>query len=142
MHHGITNYKFSKTFDNVDLLPFYIRDDFKHPHYKNTLQFHIPYFDIFALDNDFIVGLSETTDNRPFFTTSTTEIHTTPHNTNVQIHDPNELLSDTSESQVQYPQQRPQITQPITQQRPNVQLGNLSLQPDDNHNIDNNQDEL
>ena len=124
------------------LSTFIIRDDFEHPHYKNPQKFYILYFDTIALDNDFIVELSETSDNRPYFTTSTTEIHTAPHNTNIQIHDPNGLLSDTSESQVQYSQQSPQTTQPIIQQPPNVQFENLSLQLDDNHNNDNNQNEL
>ena len=88
---------FPQKFDKVDLLTFIIRDDFKHSRYVNPLKFHTPYFDIIPFDNDFIVELSETSDNRPYNTTSTTEIHTTPHNTNIQIPDPNELLSDTSE---------------------------------------------
>ena len=121
------------------LIPFIIRDDFKHPHYKNSQK---PYFETIAFDNDFLVELSETSDNRPYFTISTTEIHTASHNSNIQIHDPNGLLSDTSESQVQYSQQSPQTTQPIIQQPPNVQFENLSLQLDDNHNNDNNQNEL
>ena len=110
--------------------------------YKNPLQFHIPYFDIIALDNDFIVELSETSDNRPYITTSTTEIQFTPHNTNIQIQDPNELLFDTSESQVQFSQQSPQITQPILQQPLIVQFENLTVQLDDNHKDNNYQDEL
>ena len=59
----------------------------------------------------------------------------------MQNHDPNELLSDTSESQVQNSQQSPQRTQPITQP-PNVQLENLSLQPNDNQDNNNTQDEF
>ena len=85
---------------------------------------------------------SETSDNRPYITTSTTEIHTTPHNTNIQIQESNELLSDASESQLQHPQQSPQRTQPITQQPPIAHFENLSLQIDEHQNNDNNQDEL
>ena len=133
---------FPQTFDKVDLLPFIVRDDFQHPRYINPLQLHLQYFEIIAFDNDFIVERSETSDNRLYTTTSTTEFHTTPHTTNIQIQDSNELLSDTSESQVQYPQQSPQRTQPITQQPPNVHLENLSFQFDENHNNDKNQDEL
>ena len=133
---------FPQTFDKIYLLPFIIRDVFKHPQYKNPLQFHIPYFDNITLDNDFIVELSETSDNRPYFTTSTNEIQITPHNTNIQIQDPKELLSDTSESQVQYSQQIPQIIQPIIQQPLNVQFENLSFQLDVNHDNKINQDEL
>ena len=133
---------FPQTFDEVDLLPFIIRDDFNYPRYSNPLQLHIPYFQTIAFDNDFIVELSETSDNRPYTTISTTENHTTPHNTNIQNQDSGELFSDTSESQGQYSQQSPQRTQPLTQQPPNVQFENLSLQPDENHNSDNNQDEL
>ena len=133
---------FQQTFDKVDLLPFIIRDDFKHQRYINPLQLHIPYFEIVAFDNNFIVKRSETSDNQPYTTTSTTEIHTTPHKTNIQIQDSNELFSDTSESRVQYPQQSPQRTQPKTQQLPNAQFENLSLQFDENLKNYNNQAEL
>ena len=119
-----------------------MRDDFNQSRYINPTEIHIPYFDIIAFDNDFIVELSETSDNRPNTTISTTEIHTTPDNNNIQIHDPNELFSDTSESQVQYSQHCPLKTQSITQQPSNVQFENLSLQPYENYNIDKNQDEL
>ena len=54
----------------------------------------------------------------------------------------NELFPDISESQVQYPQQSPERTPPITHQPPNAQFENLSLQLDENHNSDNDQDEL
>ena len=74
---------FPKTFDKVDILPFIIRDDFKHPRYINPLELHILYFESIAFDNDFIVELSETSYNQPYTTISTTEIHTTPYNTNI-----------------------------------------------------------
>ena len=92
---------FPQTFDKVGLLPFIIRDDFKHLRYINVPQFHIPYFKIVAFDVNVILERSETSDNRPYTTISTTEMHTTPHNTNIQIQDSNELFCDTSESQVQ-----------------------------------------
>ena len=63
----------------------------------------------------------------------------------IQNHDPaddHELLSDTSESHVQYSQQSPQRTQPITQQPSIVQLENLSLQPNDNQDNNSNPDEF
>ena len=74
-----------------------------------------------------IVEHSETSDNPPYTTTSTTEINTTSYNTNIQIQDPNELLYDTSNSQVQDTQQSPQRTPPITHQPPNAQFENMSL---------------
>ena len=142
VHQDSAYTNFPQTFGKIDLLPLIIRDDFKHPRYINPLELHITYFESIAFDNDFIVELSETSDNQPYTTISTTEIHTTPHNTNIQIQDSNVLLSETSESQVQYSQQSPQRTQPITQHPPNVLLENLSLQPDENHNNDKNRDEL
>ena len=131
---------FSQTFDEIDLLPFIIRDDFKHSQYANPLAIHIPYFDIFTFGKSFLVQHSETSDSRPYATIPTIETHTTPADTLIQINDPNELLSDTSESQVQHPQQNPLTTQPITQT--NEQLEKLSLQPNENPNNDNNQYEL
>ena len=50
-----------------------MRDDFKHPQSINPLKLHIPYFDTIAFDNDFIVEFSETSDNPPYITTSTSE---------------------------------------------------------------------
>ena len=38
-------------------------DDFKHQRYIDPLQFHIPYFEIIAFDNNFIVKRSETSNN-------------------------------------------------------------------------------
>ena len=119
-----------------------MRDDSEHSRYINPLEFHIPYFDIIAYDNDFIVELSETSDNRPYATISTTEIHTAPDVHNIHNHDPNELLSDTSESQVQYSQQSPQGTQTITHQPSNVQLEHLPLQPNENQDNNKNQDQF
>ena len=63
---------FPQTFDKAYLLPIIIRDDFKHPQYTNPPKFHIPYLDTIAFDNYFIVELFDTSDNRPYFTTSTT----------------------------------------------------------------------
>ena len=125
----------------MDSLLFNLRDDFKQSRYITPLDFHIPYFDIIAFDNKF-VEISEASNNRPYATSSTTEIHTTPDNSNTQIHDPNELLSDTSESQFQYSEQSLQRRQPITQQLSHVQLEKLSLQPNENPSNDNIQDEL
>ena len=119
-----------------------MRDNSKQQRYINPLQLHIPYFEIIAVDNNFIVERSEASNIRSYTTTSTTEIHTTPHNTNIQIQDSNELLSDASESQEQSPQKSPQRTQPITQPSSNAQLENLSLHFEENQSNDNNQDEL
>ena len=83
-------------FGKVNLLPFVISDDFKHSRYISHLELHIPYFDIIAFDDNFIVELSETSDNQSYATISTTEIHTTPDDNNMQNHDSNELLSDAS----------------------------------------------
>ena len=100
--------------DEVDLFLFIKRDDFKHQQYINPLHLHEPYFEIIAFDNNFIVEHSETSDNRPYTTKSTTEINTTSCTTNIEIQEPNEFLYDTSESQVQDTHQSPQRTPPIT----------------------------
>ena len=46
---------FSQTFDEIDILPFIIGDDFKDSQNINLLQLHIAYFDIITFDNYFIV---------------------------------------------------------------------------------------
>ena len=53
--------------------------------------------------------------------------------TNIQADDQNDLVSDTSELQVQYLQQDLQTIQPMTEQQPhNLQLEILSLQTNGN----------
>ena len=86
----------------------------------------IPFFDIITFDENFIVEYSETSDSQTY-AIPTIETQTTSDDTNIQIHDPKEILSATSESQVQCPQQDPQTTQPMIQQQPNIQLENFSL---------------
>ena len=90
VYHLVYQYtNFPQTFDKVDLSHIILRDDFKHPQITNPLTIHISYFDTIASDNDFILELSEKSDSQPYNTTSTTEIYITPHNTTIQIHDPN-----------------------------------------------------
>ena len=66
----------------------------------HIIQLLIPYFNYITFDNNFLVEHSETYDSRPYATIPTIETHTTPAENNIQINDPNEFLSDTSESQV------------------------------------------
>ena len=50
----------------TELLPFIIRNDFKHPYYKNFTTLHTSYLDSIELNPDFLLEQSEASDNRPY----------------------------------------------------------------------------
>ena len=52
----------------TELLPFIIRNDFKHPYYINFTTLHTSHLDSIELNPDFLVEQSETSDNRPYTT--------------------------------------------------------------------------
>ena len=56
---------FLKYFE-TELLPFLIRNDFKHPYYKNFTTIHTSHLDSIELNPDFLLEQSETSDNRPY----------------------------------------------------------------------------
>ena len=56
---------FPKTFDEIDLLTFFIRDNFEQSQNISPLELYKPYFDIITFDDNFIVEDSETSYSRP-----------------------------------------------------------------------------
>ena len=78
---------FPQVLTQTDLLPFVIRNDFKHPFYKNFTTFRTSHLDSIELNSDFLMEQSETSDSRPY----TNLLH---NNTN----DDENILSETSDS--------------------------------------------
>ena len=54
----------------TELLPYIIKNEHKHVQYRNPTSFNIQHFDQIHLDHNFITDFSETSDDRPYITTS------------------------------------------------------------------------
>ena len=54
----------------TELLPYIIKNEHKHEQYRNPTSFNTQHFDQIHLNNNFITDFSETSDNRPYLTTS------------------------------------------------------------------------
>ena len=70
---------FPHVLTDSELLPFIIKNDFKHSLYKDFTTFSTSHFEYIILNSDFIMEQSETSDNRPYITT----VHISPFNTNL-----------------------------------------------------------
>ena len=68
---------FPQILTHTELLPYIIKNENKHLHYRDLKSFNITHFEQINLDHNFLVEHSETSDNRPF-TTSDTSPETTP----------------------------------------------------------------
>ena len=51
---------------SLKLLPFLIRNDFKHPYYKDFTTIHTSHLDFIELNPDFLLEQSKSSDNRPY----------------------------------------------------------------------------
>ena len=69
---------FPQILTQTELLPFMIRNDFKHHLFKNFTNFPLQFFQNIILNPDFIIQHSEISDNRPYMSNITTE--DTDHN--------------------------------------------------------------
>ena len=54
----------------IELLPYVINEANKHLHYRDPTSFNISYLELINLDNQFLVEISEVSDNRPPYTST------------------------------------------------------------------------
>ena len=57
---------FPQVLTKTEILPFLIRNDFKHPYYKDFTTIHTSHLDFIELNPDFLLEQSETSDNQPY----------------------------------------------------------------------------
>ena len=62
---------------HIELLPYIIKNENKHLHYRDLTYFNVTHFEQINLDHNFLLENSETSDNRPFITFDTSP-ETTP----------------------------------------------------------------
>ena len=68
---------FPQILPHTELLPYIIKNENKHLHYRDLTSFNVTHFDQINLDHNFLLEHSETSDNRPFIKSDTSP-ETTP----------------------------------------------------------------
>ena len=68
---------FSQILTHIELLPYIIRNENKHLHYRDLTSFNVTHFEQINLDQNFLLEHSETSDNRSSITSDTSH-ETTP----------------------------------------------------------------
>ena len=67
-------------------MPYIIKNENKHLQYRDLTSFNVTHFEQINLDHNFLVEHSETSDNRPFFTSDTSHVTTPEEQTsNVEL---------------------------------------------------------
>ena len=62
---------FPQILTHTELLPYIIKNENKHLHYRDLTSFNVTHFEQINLDHNFLLDYSETSDNRPFITSDT-----------------------------------------------------------------------
>ena len=68
---------FPQILTQTELLPYIIKNEYRHLHYRDPTSFNTTYFEQINLDHNFITDYSETSDNRPYITSNISPV-TTP----------------------------------------------------------------
>ena len=68
---------FPQVLTHIELLPYIIKNENKHLHYRDLTSFNVTHFEQINLDHNFVLEHSETSDNRPYITSDTSH-KTTP----------------------------------------------------------------
>ena len=68
---------FPQLLTHRELLPYIIKNENKHLHYRDRTSFNVTHFEQINIDHNFLLEHSETSDNRPFITSDTSP-ETTP----------------------------------------------------------------
>ena len=61
---------FPQILTEIELLPYIIKNEYRHLQYRDPTAFNTTYFEYIDLDNNFITEYSETSDNRPYITSN------------------------------------------------------------------------
>ena len=67
----IIGYNFPQILTHIELLPYIIKNENKHLHYRDLTSFNVTHFEQINLDHNFVLEHSETSDNRPYITSDT-----------------------------------------------------------------------
>ena len=113
---------FPQVINDTELLPFIIRNDFKHPFYKIFTIFPISNIDSIILNSDFLIEQSETSDNKPYtnLLQNTTDDHENVLSETSANRDHENVLSETSanRSNINLFQDNTTDDEPVIQHQP------------------------
>ena len=68
---------FPQILTHTEILPYIIKNEYKHLHYRDLTSYNVTHFEQINLDHNLLLEHSETSDNRPFITSDTSP-ETTP----------------------------------------------------------------
>ena len=94
---------FPQTLTHIELLPYIIKNENKHLHYRDLTSLNVTHFEQITLDHNFVLEHSETSDNRPF-TTHDTFHETTPQEQTSSV-EPSYTRQQSDQSEQESPEQ-------------------------------------
>ena len=94
---------FPQILTHIELLPYIIKNENKHLHYKDLTLFNVTHFEQINLDHNFVLEHSETSDNRPFITSDTSH-ETTPEEQTSSV-EPSYTRQESEQSEQESPEQ-------------------------------------
>ena len=94
---------FPQILTHIELLPYIIKNENKHLHYRDLTSLNVTHFEQITLDHNFVLEHSETSDNRPF-TTPDTSHETTPEEQTSSV-EPSYTRQQSDQSEQESPEQ-------------------------------------
>ena len=94
---------FPQILTHIELLPYIIKNENKHLHYRDLTSLNVTHFEQINLDHNFVLEHSETSDNRPF-TTPDTSHETTPEEQTSSV-EPSYTRQQSDQSEQESPEQ-------------------------------------
>ena len=94
---------FPQILTHIELLPYIIKNENKHLHYRDLTSLNVTHFEQITLDHIFVLEHSETSDNRPF-TTPDTSHETTPEEQTSSV-EPSYTRQQSDQSEQESPEQ-------------------------------------
>ena len=94
---------FPQIITHIELLPYIIKNENKHLHYRDLTSFNVTHFEQINLDHNFVLEHSETSDNRPFITPDTSH-ETTPEEQTSSV-EPSYTRQQSEQSELESPTQ-------------------------------------
>ena len=94
---------FPQILTHIELIPYIIKNENKHLHYRDLTSFNVTHFEQINLDHDFVLEHSETSDNRPLITSDTSH-ETTPEEQTSSV-EPSYTRQQSEQSEQETPEQ-------------------------------------
>ena len=94
---------FPQILTHIELLPYIIKNENKHLHYRDLTSLNVTHFEQIILDHNFVLEHSETSDNRPF-TTPDTSHETIPEEQTSSV-EPSYTRQQSDQSEQESPEQ-------------------------------------